>query len=103
MAKDKKPKKQKIEIINSHTAPEIFSSGATAVRGRGDYFRVTLHSDRLDLGEAEKINRVVAAHIVMSPHGFVELYNHLSYIVKELKEAGLVGNTKQATDGGATN
>lgn len=92
MATTEKSNNQKIEIINSHTAPEIFSSGATAVRGRGDYFRVTLHSDRIDLGDPDKINRIVAAHIVMSPRGFVELYNHLAYIVKELKEAGLVGN-----------
>lgn len=84
--------KYKVDIINSNQAPEIFSSGATAVRGRGDYFRVTLHSDRVDLGDTDKINRVVTAHIVMPPRGFVELYNHLAYIVKELKEAGLVGN-----------
>ena len=53
---------------------------------------MTLHSDRVDLGDTDKINRDFAAHIVMPPRGFVELYNHLAYIVKELKEAGLVGN-----------
>ena len=95
MAKAAKPKQPKVEIFNSETAPEIFSSGATAVRGRGDYFRVTLHSDRVDLADTAKINRVVAAHIVMSPRGFVELYNHLAYIVKELKAAGLAANASE--------
>ena len=101
MARAAKPKakKPKVEIVNSDTAPEIFSSGATAVRGRGDYFRITLHSDRVDLADANKINRVVAAHIVMSPRGFVELYNHMAYIVKELKEAGLASNTTDEAEG----
>jgi hypothetical protein len=77
-------------IIDRHDAPDIFCDGALGISFRHSMCRITLHSDRVDALDGKSVNRVVIGHLSMPPTGFVDLYNMMSGVMKQLKKAGVV-------------